>query len=426
MMIAPDLLAAPSTQVLHRFVLNSRCLDGSAAGGFVRRGGDGNRSNAVIVWLEGGGFCDSAETCGSRAYGDGDGDGGSHQMGRGGSGKWPSECDVACTPGLLSGNCRFNPQLCEATVVLLKYCSADRWTGRRAGAHFFDGDARPYFFAGARIVEELIDALLQMPLLLSRGSTLVLGGQSAGGVGALAAMDSSGESGWLPALERRGVHVRTLLGWSVDVGLSVEEELLCRGAASLRSVRWGRSGMARDQRWTDEQQVLYAAPSVRAAYEVLSRGRYQDGAKLRPTLIIANLWSALAIGSFPVDHSSCPCILAHGAAARSAYARIGRHASLYVASCFLHGIASWHAPLLRVPGSTGSSKEEAVDPRVSAKETVRRWLYGAEMDDFVDGSCDSPPCNPGCVSRVNPGRCDLNASAHAPFTVVVHRSAARS
>ena len=176
---ATSFMSLPLTRranVMQPFSLpDARCLDGSPAGGHIRRD---NTSSTVLMYLEGGGFCDDARTCAGRAYGDGDGDGGAHWQGHGGSAAWKPSCRCAL---LLTEDCE--PQhraLCDATHVYLRYCSGDRWTGTLGSSRWFDGDNRSYTFGGTLILAAALRKL-RSEGLLRRGGTLLFGGQSAGG-----------------------------------------------------------------------------------------------------------------------------------------------------------------------------------------------------------------------------------------------------
>ena len=68
--------------------------------------------------------------------------------------------------------------------------------------------------------------------------------------------------------------------------------------------------------------------------------------------------------------------------------------SLFVASCFLHGLP-WDA--VRV------CAREAVC--LTPREAVRLWFTDREPVVVLDRSCSIPPCNPTCSNRRNPGHC---------------------
>ena len=83
-------------------------------------------------------------------------------------------------PALLSESCEpRHRRLCEATLVFLRYCSADRWTGTR-GATRFAGDNRSYTFSGALILTAALRQL-RSDGVLRRGAHVLFGGQSARG-----------------------------------------------------------------------------------------------------------------------------------------------------------------------------------------------------------------------------------------------------
>jgi hypothetical protein len=292
-------LSDSDLQPFHFSQPDARCLDGSAAGGFARLNA---ADPVVLLYLEGGGFCDDETSCAGRAWGDGDGDGGSYGLGRGGSDRWGGR--PGRLPDLMSTNCSHNPQFCTATLVFLRYCSADRWLGRRRSAIRLGSDKRPYHFAGALIVDAALEMLLSNRLIRN-GTRFLLAGQSAGGVGAMAAMDSGLVGRRLAGLTQ--IDLRVLLAWSVDVDGPEPSFPLCPGtdqgpecaAAALGGIRWGRSGWARDQRWSSAQEVLWdTGPAARGALPALERGVRIAGLECSPTL------------SLPAKHVlRVPCVL---------------------------------------------------------------------------------------------------------------------
>ena len=94
---------------------------------------------------------------------------------------------------LTDPDCGINPDFCNATLVILQYCSGDRWLGSANGATTWPGNNASFFFAGAHIVRAAITELVERGFLKT-GSTLFLAGHSAGAI-AIASGDGDGAGG---------------------------------------------------------------------------------------------------------------------------------------------------------------------------------------------------------------------------------------
>lgn len=124
-----------------------------------------------------------------------------------------------------------------------------------------------------------------------------------------------------------------------------------------------------------------------------------------PTLVLSNVWSPLAIGKFPLTDATCPYIREYGKRALNALEGISvrggaRGVSLFAASCFLHGVP-WRSTKVQ---------------NTSAFDAVHRWFFACSGDEpysarcrlrLVDAPCSTPPCNPTCVNKAQPGRCAM-------------------
>ncbi|XP_049782717.1 palmitoleoyl-protein carboxylesterase NOTUM [Schistocerca cancellata] len=147
---------------------NVTCNDGSPAGFYLRRS---NNSNRWIVFLEGGWYCFDTETCLNRW---------TERRYLMSSSHWPETRTVG---GILSSNQEENPFWHNTNHVLVPYCSSDSWSGSRN---------KPlkdlqFTFMGAIIVSQVIEDLL--PLGLSKATSLMLAGSSAGGTGVIVNLD---------------------------------------------------------------------------------------------------------------------------------------------------------------------------------------------------------------------------------------------
>uniref|UniRef100_UPI00358F184A palmitoleoyl-protein carboxylesterase NOTUM-like isoform X2 n=1 Tax=Myxine glutinosa TaxID=7769 RepID=UPI00358F184A len=143
------------------------CNDGSPAGYYLRKS---QGSKRWIIFLEGGWFCHSRESCEVRR---------ARQPHLTGSTTWRWKRPGH---GILSPRPEENPRWWNANTVIIPYCSSDVWSGN-AVRH----DKEPLSFLGARIVHEVIAELVQDGMSSAR--TVLLAGSSAGGTGVLLNLD---------------------------------------------------------------------------------------------------------------------------------------------------------------------------------------------------------------------------------------------
>ena len=121
-------------------VSGTRCLDGSPAGFYYALGEPG--TDTLVINLEGGGACSSAEECRGRA------------RTRYGSSRYWSEVFPADTQVLLSSDPEENPDFWSAHHVYVPYCTGDLHAGTRTEA----GDETfGYYFSGARNFEAIVE-----------------------------------------------------------------------------------------------------------------------------------------------------------------------------------------------------------------------------------------------------------------------------
>ena len=137
------------------------CLDGSQAGMYVRRGAQVGK---YVVSLQGGGECVTQEECEQRAT-----------TKLGSSKTWPQEMTLWRAQ---SGDKRVNPDMFDWNQIFVPYCSGDLFLGTNGTS----GNR------GALIVEEVVRTAAAL-YGLADADTIVLTGESAGGIGALALAD---------------------------------------------------------------------------------------------------------------------------------------------------------------------------------------------------------------------------------------------
>eukprot|EP01062_Namystynia_karyoxenos_P063428 TRINITY_DN56234_c0_g1_i1.p1 TRINITY_DN56234_c0_g1~~TRINITY_DN56234_c0_g1_i1.p1 ORF type:complete len:444 (+),score=25.98 TRINITY_DN56234_c0_g1_i1:80-1411(+) len=375
-----SIAAVPIGRLGHARVLftqdtRARCLDGSPAGGYWRAGDH----STVVLWLQGGGYCSTADDCRARARGPSRG----YSLGRGGSGGWPELCppsECAASRGVLSRRRGINPAFYNASRLYLRYCSGDRWIGTagwsaQVGAHF----------AGHLIVLAALRWLLRMGLP-QPGGRLLIGGRSVGGVGALWHADVAARM-YMP----HKVAVRALIAWGIDVPLG-EGDAAPPWAGSVNlTVPWGASGGPRDQTPSAQSAAvhrLYLPP----ACSHLRHGEQCDSVRVAlglraPAFFAQSPHSPLALGGLPLTATTCGYVQEHGAAVVDALRRIVRHGAvhhaLWLPRCWAHSVAYVDTLVNRTTFAGALAKWWAADP------APRRII--------ADAPCGAVQCNPTCL-----------------------------
>ena len=143
----------------------ARCLDGSPAGFYHRRG----RQDRWVLYLEGGGWCYTPAQCRHRARNE-------HT---GSSLEWPRTW-AGAKFGPLSDSATINPEFHDASHVFVKYCDGASF----AGNSDLETHGMTLFFRGRRILASVLSHLQQAKYGLgaSVGTELLLAGCSAGGL----------------------------------------------------------------------------------------------------------------------------------------------------------------------------------------------------------------------------------------------------
>lgn len=160
----PDAGAASLVMLSSSRFPEARCLDGSMAGYYLRKG----TTNKYLLYFEGGGWCYDSQCskptmsgtikdCKSRAQGK-----------LGSSRNWPSSQTL---DGMLSADGVENPVFSEWSVVYLPYCDGTSWTGNSSveGLHF----------KGKAILASIIQEL-QSTTAIQKAEQVVISGGSAG------------------------------------------------------------------------------------------------------------------------------------------------------------------------------------------------------------------------------------------------------
>ena len=169
--------AAPAAPLFTKLLLSDAvssgavCLDGSPVPLYVRPGSGADAAN-MIVFFEGGGWCESDEDCAGRA----------------GTALGSSKFTISTmnSRDLLSPNCTANPYFCNWSFAYAAYVDGASRSGDAAEPVTVGGTT--IFYRGARVLNASITALLApggvgagMPSLAA-APRLLLSGSSAGGL----------------------------------------------------------------------------------------------------------------------------------------------------------------------------------------------------------------------------------------------------
>ncbi|XP_075649199.1 pectin acetylesterase 9 isoform X1 [Castanea sativa] len=154
-------LLVPMTLVRNASALHAFCLDGSFPAYHIHRGFGAGKNNWLLQF-EGGGWCNSLQSCLERA------------KTRRGSTSLMSKYEVFS--GILSNNASLNPDFYNWNRVKLRYCDGASF----AGDSKFQNETSLIYFRGQKIWEAIILDLL--PKGLGSARKALLSGCSAGGL----------------------------------------------------------------------------------------------------------------------------------------------------------------------------------------------------------------------------------------------------
>jgi ribosome maturation protein SDO1 len=143
---------------------NARCLDGSPAG-FYSDLASTAVSKKWIIYLEGGGICNTKSDCTSRSH-----------TALGSSTKWGSSKSFS---SILSSDASENPDFNTWAHIFVPYCSGDVYAGTITEP---TNETFGLYFSGHLIVAAVIDYLIAAGSLDS-ATDVILTGSSAGGLG---------------------------------------------------------------------------------------------------------------------------------------------------------------------------------------------------------------------------------------------------
>ena len=149
---------------------NTKCLDGSPAAYYIARN---DSSPSWVVWLEGGGLCQSLQDCIDRSKGT-----------LGSSTTYAAS--IAAPEGMLSSVPSENPDLFSWNRIYVPYCSGDIWSGTEIEAvnPFPESSSWTGFFHGHAIIEDMYNDITRKHNA-AMATNAVLTGCSAGGIGTI-------------------------------------------------------------------------------------------------------------------------------------------------------------------------------------------------------------------------------------------------
>lgn len=173
------------------------CNDGSPAIYYFRKG-SGTGTKNWVIFLSGGGFCYSVDSCNARKISS---PGLMTSLGK------PA---TFTAHGILSDSAISNPDFYNANHVAIPYCSSDLWSGNREKSQATGG----HEFRGRRIVRAVIQDLKNRVVSpnLSTANRVLFTGTSAGGVGVMIHADWLAAQ--LPSANVRGINDA---GWTPDI-----------------------------------------------------------------------------------------------------------------------------------------------------------------------------------------------------------------
>ncbi|XP_062228168.1 pectin acetylesterase 5-like isoform X2 [Phragmites australis] len=191
------------------------CLDGSPPAYHLQRG-FGSGSHSWLVYLQGGAWCNTTESCSKR------------KMTDLGSSNFMKAVEFS---GILSNKHPQNPDFYGWNKVVIRYCDGASFAGDAEGE---DQDGTKLFFRGLRIWEAVVDELLAKGMDTAKQA--LLAGCSAGGLATLLHCDN------FRARFPQEVSVKCLpdAGFFLDIkDLSGERFMrsFCNGVVHLQNVR---------------------------------------------------------------------------------------------------------------------------------------------------------------------------------------------
>jgi hypothetical protein len=154
----------------------AKCMDGTQAGFYAQPASNATKRNKWVIFLRGGGACDSKKLCAYRQYGES---------------VWVSSKQFpksysASAWYLASDYCPINPEFCDWNRVLNPYCTQDLNSGQVTEA---TNATFGFYFSGHLVFKAILDALDKPPYNLTEATDIVLFGVSSGGMSVFINLD---------------------------------------------------------------------------------------------------------------------------------------------------------------------------------------------------------------------------------------------
>ena len=141
------------------------CLDGTPAGFYYSPAANAGASKSWQIYFQGGGWCYDEMDCYGRS-----------KNNLGSSKNWPTSASLN---GIVSSDCKVNPDFCNFHRVWLAYCDGNSFSGNRDEPVVVQG--KELFFRGRRIIDQTLKTL-SINFGMDQGDTVMLTGCSAGGL----------------------------------------------------------------------------------------------------------------------------------------------------------------------------------------------------------------------------------------------------
>ena len=141
------------------------CLDGTPAGFYYSPAANADASKSWQIYFQGGGWCYDEMDCYGRS-----------KNNLGSSKNWPTSASLN---GIVSSDCKVNPDFCNFHRVWLAYCDGNSFSGNRDEPVVVQG--KELFFRGRRIIDQTLKTL-SINFGMDQADTVMLTGCSAGGL----------------------------------------------------------------------------------------------------------------------------------------------------------------------------------------------------------------------------------------------------
>jgi hypothetical protein len=154
----------------------AKCLDGTQAGYYAQPATNVTNRTKWVIFLRGGGACDTMSSCLSKADG----------KNIWGTSKLLPESYAASSWYLASDHCPINPDFCDWNHVVNPYCTQDFNSGLVTEA---TNATWGLYFSGHLVFKAILDALDKPPHNLTDATDIILFGVSSGGVSVFLNLD---------------------------------------------------------------------------------------------------------------------------------------------------------------------------------------------------------------------------------------------